>query len=347
MSSKISPYSPSFIDRINDWINRQRYPTWLLYLVFYLLFLLVNQGFSWFEQTAAMGQFTLRKVLTSIWPILTLAIINYLDRLALIASEDFRPLRKDDDEDYNEEVFQLINMPSRPIWVITAIGPILVILSYFLELGIVNFSSRTTLSLVAEFFRFGLAIAPFPIFVFHTVRQMTIVSQMQTDLSEIDLFKSTPLYAFSVLTSRTGIAWVILLSTTVLYSFFSGTTYGGLPPFMFIVFASAEVLLAFASFILPLISLHAQMEKAKGRLIDEINMHMKTSISKMESELKILDTGKASAKRDLVETLKMQQSYVSDLPTWPWKSETLRGFLSVIFLPVLITVIQQLLERLF
>jgi preprotein translocase subunit SecE len=76
-------------------------------------------------------------------------------------------------------------------------------------------------------------------------------------------------------------------------------------------------------------------------------MYMKTSIDKMESELKILDPGKASAKRDLVETLKMQQSYVRELRTWPWKSETLRGFLSVIFLPILITVIQQLIERLF
>ena len=346
MSSNKSPYLPSIVDRLNSWINRQQLPAWFTYLVLYLLFLLVNQSFSWLEQTATIGQFELRKILTSIWPIMTLAIINYLDHLALAASKNFRTLVVDNDEDYSKKVFELTNMPARPVWILSVLGPILVILSYALDLGIVQFADRTTISLVAELFRFGLGLAPLPIFVFHTIRQMTIVSQIQSDLGEIDLFQSTPLYAFSVLTSRTGIAWVILLSTTVLFSLFSNS-YGGLSPTSFIAFASTEVVLAFASFVLPLLSLHAQMVKAKGLLIDEINMHIKTSISSMGSELETLDPQKASAKRDLVETLKAQQSYINALPTWPWKSDTLRGFLSVIFLPILITVVQQLIERLF
>ncbi|MEJ2512530.1 MAG: hypothetical protein P8Y72_13150 [Anaerolineales bacterium] len=321
-------------------------PAWLIYVALYLVYLIIDQSFAWLEQTTAVGQFELRRVLISIWPTLTLVILNYLDRVALAASKEFRPLRVDD-EDYSEKVFRLTNMPSGSVWILTAIGPILVILSYSFDLEIVKFADRTTISLVAELVRNVIGLTLFLVFVFHTIRQMTIVSQMQSDLTEIDLFNSTPLYAFSILTSRTGIAWVFLLSTSLTFLYLSGTAYAGVSTALIITFITSEIMLALASFILPLVSLHAQMEKAKGRLIDEINMYMKTSIDKMESELKILDPGKASAKRDLVETLKMQQSYVRELRTWPWKSETLRGFLSVIFLPILITVIQQLIERLF
>lgn len=347
MSSNMSSYSPSIIDRLMDWINRQRLPAWLIYLFLYLLFLLINQASSWLDGSAALGQFEILKFQVSIWPILTLAIINYLDRVAIAASEVFRPLWGDNDEAYNRKVFQLTNMPARPVWILIGLAPILVILSYALDLGIVNFADQTVRSLVAELIINTLGFPLFPIFVYHTIRQLSVVYQIQSDLGEIDLFNATPLYAFSVLTSRTGIAWVILLSTTVLFLFFSDASYGGSTPAMLIFFATTEVVLAIASFILPLLGLHAQMEKAKGKLIDEINRYMKTSISQMGSDLTTLDPDKASAKRDLVETIKVQQSYISALPTWPWKTDTLRGFLSVIFLPILITVIQQLIERLF
>lgn len=343
----MSYYSPSIIDRLLDWINRQKFPTWLIYLFLYLLFLLINQGSAWLDGSAAIGQFEILKIQVSIWPILTLAIIHYLDRLAITASEVFRPLWEDNDEEYNQKVFQLTHMPARPVWILIGLGPVMVILSYALDLGIVNFAYRTIQSLIAELIVNALGFPLFPIFVYHTIRQLSIVYQIQSDLGEIDLFRSTPLYAFSVLTSRTGIAWVILLSSTVLFSLFADDSYGGLSPAMFIVFAATEVLLAIASFILPLLGLHAQMEKAKGALIDEINVHMKTSISQMGNAFIKLDPETATAKRDLVETLKAQQSYISELPTWPWKTDTFRGFLSVIFLPILITVIQQLIEKLF
>jgi hypothetical protein len=347
MDSNISYYSPSIIDRLLDWINRQGFPAWLIYLFLYLLFLLINQGSAWLDGSAAIGQFEILKITVSIWPILTLAIINYLDRLAITASEVFRPLWADNDEEYNQKVFQLTHMPARPVWVLIGLGPTMVILSYTLDLGIVNFTDQTAWSLVSELIINTIGFPLFPIFAYHTFRQLSIVYQIHSNLGEIDLFNSTPLYAFSVLTSRTGIAWVILLSTTVLFLLFSSTTYGGSTPAMLIFFASTEVLLAIASFILPLLGLHAQMEKAKCTLIDEINVHMKTSISQMGSAFIKLDPETASAKRDLVETLKAQQSYISELPTWPWKTDTFRGFLSVIFLPILITVIQQLIEKLF
>lgn len=343
----MSSYSPSIIDQLMDWINRQRLPAWLIYLFLYLLFLLINQGASWLDGSAAIGQFEILKIQVSIWPILTLAIINYLDRLAITASEVFRPLWGDNDEEYNQKVFQLTHMPARPVWIFIVLGPILVLLSYALDLGIINFADRTVRSLAGELIINLIGFPLFPIFMYHTIRQLSIVYQIQSDLGEIDLFNSTPLYAFSVLTSRTGIAWVILLSTTVLFLLFSGAAYGGATPAMLIFFTSTEVMLAIASFILPLLGLHAQMEKAKGKLIDEINRYMKISISQMGNDLNILDPDKASAKRDLVETLNVQQRYVRELPTWPWKSDTFRGFLSVIFLPILITVIQQLIERLF
>lgn len=340
-----SPFVPSIIDRINDWIYRKRLPAWSIFFIFYLLFLFINQGFLWIEGAAAFGEFDVREIQVSIWPIMALAMIYYLDRVALTAAENFRPLIKTDHDAYNKKIFQLTNMPARPVWMLFPIGPLMVILKYFFDFGLVVFATRTIFSFLVELITFGITFPLFPIFIYHTIRQLNIVSEIQSDLGEIDLFQSTPLYSFSVLTARTGIAWIITLSTTILYTIFFNDTQNGASTSFIIAFTSIEVVLALASFILPLLSLHGQMEKAKGFLIDEINHHIKNSISQMGNELEILDPEKASAKRDLVETLKAQHSYVSELPTWPWRSATLRGFLSVIFLPVLLMVIQQLIEN--
>ncbi len=347
MASNHLPYTPSIVDRIISWVDRQRFPAWLYFLAIYLFYLFLSQGLAWLDQTAPVGVFELQKFQTNIWPALTLWIMYSLDKLALRASENFRPLMINNEEDYEFKVFQLTHMPARPVWILSLIGPLTVIISFVFDLGIITFSDRTILSLISQVIIFWVGFSLFPIFVFHTIRQLTIVSQIQSNLGEIDLFNATPLYSFSVLTSRTGIAWVLLLSTTLLWAFIYGINSTGLSPAFSIGFAVVEVTSAAASFVLPLVSLHTQMEKAKGRLIDEINLFIKSSISSMGSELKNLDPAKASAKHDLVETLKMQQEYVSKLPTWPWKTDTLRGFLSVLFLPILLMVIQQLVERLF
>ncbi|HKJ28373.1 MAG TPA: hypothetical protein VJ965_12090 [Anaerolineales bacterium] len=341
------PFSPSIIDRINDWVNRKKLPAWLIFFIFYLLFLLINQGSSWIEGTAAFWTFAVRKIQVSIWPVMALAMIYYLDRVALTAAENFRPLIKTDEEVYNKKIFQLTNMPARPVWMLFPIGPLMVILKYFFDFGFVVFENRTITAFLWKLIMTGITFPLFPIFIYHTIRQLNIVSQIQSDLGEIDLFRSTPLYSFSVLTARTGIAWIITLSTTVLYTIFFNDPQSGASTSFIIAFTTIEVVLALASFILPLVSLHTKMEKAKGFLLDEINQHIKNSIRLMGNELEALDPGKASAQRDLVETLRAQHSYVRQLPTWPWRSTTFRGFLSVIFLPVLLMVIQQLIENLF
>ena len=346
-NSDPSRYSPSIVDRINAWVDNVDLPNWFVFVGFYILFLLNNQGTAWLEGSAEFGQFELSKVQTSIWPVLTLALIKYLDRIAKAAALAFQPLRKHNIQEYKVQVFELLNMPARTVWILILFTPTLVLLSYILDLNFVSFHAKAPSSLFAEILSFGIGFSPFPIFVYHTLRQMKLVSLIHAELEDIDLFNSTPLYSFSVLTSRTGMAWVFLLSTTLLFTIITSDSFGYLPSTLFYSITLMEIALAVASFILPLISLHNKMENAKSLLIDGINVNMEEIIRKTGSQARKLNPSKAAVQYDLVQTIQAQHDYVSKLPTWPWNTDTLRAFLSVIILPILLSIIQTIIDRLF
>lgn len=336
-SGSVTPaYSASWMDRFFDWVRRLPVPAWLFYLGLWLLLGLLISLVAWMEGSEAVGVLPLVAMDGAMYIIYYLALMHYLDGVASRALDSFQPLLQNSEVDFTHLHYELTTLPTRGTLLAGAIGILATIISLpftpsTLEMADIIRRPSTQLSFLA-----GNAILA--IFIYHTIRQLSIVTRIHNTATRVNLFHREPIYAFSRLTARTGIGWIL------------GLTMGLVPrigPFL-----SSERLallwvpllpLAALVFILPLVSVHALIVREKGRLQAEINQRLERLISRLHKQMDNDDFANIDELKTWLDSLLVEQEAVARIPTWPWKPGTLAGFTSALLVPVAIWFFQQLL----
>jgi hypothetical protein len=95
---------------------------------------------------------------------------------------------------------------------------------------------------------------------YHSLRQLRLVNRTVRMVKKVNLFQLDPVYAFSRVTSRTGISWMIMLSLTLLTFPMQLTN---VPVLAILVL---QVLLALAAFVLPLRFVNQYLDLAHNTL---------------------------------------------------------------------------------
>lgn len=174
--------------------------------------------------------------------------MHYLDTTAGRALQEFRPLLQMDDE-FAHLHYQLTTLPA---WRALLAG----IVGMLITLAGLPFIPRDApLSAILRHpvtqTIYAIANAVFCTFVYHTVRQLRLVTHLHGTLTHVNLFRRSPLYAFSRLTMRTGFGWILGLSLAL------GPRLAGLlrPQDLFLLWAPFLPLAALF-FVLPLTGIH-------------------------------------------------------------------------------------------
>lgn len=175
--------------------------------------------------------------------------------------------------------------------------------------------------------------------IYHTLRQLKLVSDIYARTQKINLFIPEPLYAFSGLSAMTGAGWVLLLYGTI--SAFPAILTSGL----------ATVLLAFmftlsgAAFLLPLVGIHNRIVRAKRALLAEVGQRMQSAVNEVYQWLDRGDVDAVGKATLPLNSLIALRGEVARLPTWPWRPGTLTGFISALLVPLVIFLLQGILAR--
>ena len=179
--------------------------------------------------------------------------------------------------------------------------------------------------------------------IYHSVRQLRMVSRIYADYARVDLFNLRPMYALSRLTAGTAIgfgiityAWVYITVSLGSGSELSAPTF--LEPAVFTVF----VLLGF---VLPLMGAHRLLREEKARAKDETSQHLKATIAEVHRRREAGDFAGMDNVNETIDALQKEQGILDKVSTWPWQPETLRGVSTAILLPIVVWAITRLLER--
>jgi hypothetical protein len=156
---------------------------------------------------------------------------------------------------------------------------------------------------------------------------------------DFDLFRLEPVYAFSRLTSRTGIAWIAL------FSFSLAVFPIELMNPIVIGTWTLQMLLAVAAFVLPLQVVHRRLVAGKRRLLAEHDQRLKSTLELVHHTVDRQEVDQFGQLDSVMKVLQAERDMLNRLPTWPWRAETLRGFLSAIAAPILLLLVQLALER--
>ena len=317
-------------------------PYWLVYLALSIVEVAIIHVLSWVDGWVPPFQFERLTLSFPLWSWGPLAAITYLDAVSLAAIREFRPLLKVDDEGLRQLEYEFTTMPSRPVIISGLLwSATYAVLSYVLGPAWTELYSVGPLALTVGFVVGLFAFITGSTIYYHTIRQLRLVSQTVAKVSTFDLFRLDPVYAFSRLTAQTGVAWIFLLSTTLL--FFPSQ----LNPIPMILLSVFQIGLALAAFVLPLWRVHKRLAAEKRSLQADISSRVESASRRLHRHLDEDDLTRIAEVKDAFAALAAEHAVVDKIPTWPWRAGTLGGILSALALPIVLLLIQLLLQRWF
>jgi hypothetical protein len=181
-------------------------------------------------------------------------------------------------------------------------------------------------------------------FVVLAIHQLRIVDRVHRDLVSVDLFHLDPLYAFAGLTSWTGALLIAICAYGYgLLTILSGSLFQ-LGPIDAALVATILVV-AVACFVIPLLGLHGRIVAEKRRRRADVNQTLDHALAGIRTRVLAGDHAEVTILKDAVLAATSGLETINHVSTWPWRPETLRGFLSAVALPIVIWVITLYLGR--
>jgi hypothetical protein len=336
------PYPPSWIDRFTDWVDRLPGPNWLFYVGLGLFLYLVEVAIQW--STGAWGQlYPFQFVYVNIIPY-ALALIHYLDHLADTTLHQFRPALTCSETDIAELRYRLTTMPPLPTLLASLMGLVLGFLMFSaIPVSVQLQVSHATVAPLSVVFNQAIAlganIITFILFPYHTWHQLRLASEIYARYTRVDLFNLGPLYAFSTLSAYTAVgilplayAWIVFVPELLSQIPILGVTA------IFTLFAAF-------TFIRPLTGIHRLLANEKGRLLAESSQRLKTTIAELHRRV---DSGEMVDMDNLnkaMVSLEIEHAALGRISTWPWQPDTPRLVLAALLFPVIVWLLQWLLQR--
>jgi hypothetical protein len=325
----------SWIDWLRHQLDRIPAPRLLVWVSVAMAIGLVDHAVRW--QDGSLPRFELRPLFLlegSFLPLFLFAM-RELDAVAQRAFQRIRPALPPLDGPELEAVgHELTRTPGAWAFAAALASPIFAVASVTNEpssYGLRSDSPAATWALaiiLSALSAFGGLV-----FAAHAIGQLRMVTRIHRAVT-VDLFRLQPLYAFSTLTSLTGISLVaiMLFGLLFLYTFASLTAFAATDLLMLAALAS----LAVACFVVPLLGLHGRIDSEKGRRLSEAQATLERALAEVQAKIGTGDFERAKDLNDGLSAARGAVATIAAVSTWPWRPETLRGFLSALVVPVVL-----------
>lgn len=358
------PYRPSWVDRLTTFVDRLPGPPWACYLGLGVVLYLATAGVQWAAGTHPFGIVGRDDAITAFLAPYALGMMHYLDRSAVAAIRSFRPALRGGQPTYDRLAYIFTTLPAR----LALTGAVVISLA---GLGLVLGASYGLARLISStpiaggnlapalregytaLFDIGASPASYAVttgmlllnwwvggtLVLHTVRRLFLVARIYRRHTNVDLFRQGPLYALSRLTAQTTAGAVLVVYGLATVPSYMTTPFGG-------VTLALIVVLAFASFALPLVGIHRVLAGEKDRLLEGISDRLRSVGAELHHRIDRKAYRGMDELNKALAGLEIERNMIGAMPTWPWQPETLRTVLIALLLPVAVWLAQMLLQRL-
>lgn len=348
------PYPPSWLDRLQDWVDRLPVPYWLSYILLGVILLVPLTLIHWQFGAYPVGTISLLHVWVCVEISLLLAWMHYLDRAAAQALATARSTLNLNDADYTDLAYRLTHLPARTTLFVTLTISLLPISAFpFLintsALGTITDFLQTTpnpLTLGGLLIVFAATWALFGVWFLHTIHQLRLINRIYAQSIHLNLYDPGPIYAFSGVTARSAILFILIpivwpLTEPAPPEFASSSFYYN--AFYYVIGAGVALIV----FILPLWGIHIRLGKAKDGLLSQVGRRIESTTNALHQDADTRTWDNASKIKDMLVGLETEQRMIEKMPTFPWAPGTFRVLLSAILLPVFLFLIQFVITRLF
>jgi hypothetical protein len=214
--SRKAPYSPSWINRLIDWIDKRRTPSWLTYFVIYVLGV-VYIAVALLPERLNQPLASYASVITNaIWIPFPLACVHYLIRYAERVVDKFRSEVDCSPEEVELIRFRMTTIPQSVAVIIPLVVGSFIFVDAVWGSSAVLGQLHSPLTLILGILAISFGISFTPLLIYLTIRQIYFVNYLYTRVKEVDIFNLQPLYIPATLTARLGIIWILFISANLI-----------------------------------------------------------------------------------------------------------------------------------
>lgn len=335
------PYPPSWLDRVTAWVRQLPGPAGVYFLLLLALQLAYVHVVLWANGKLAVGAIDLERSFMVFLAPYFLWVRFYLDRVAGAALRTFRPALTVGDAEFSQLRYRLTTLPAREARIVT-VGSALVYLWSLVRLS-PEIPEQYAASREAGLLVMGplafLAAVTAAVSTYHAIHQLRMVAHIHRLAAQVQLFRLRPLYAFSGLTARTGMSFLLVVSFLV--AILPNVMERPLARILFVPVVPIGV----ASFVLPLLGMRRRIAAERQRLLAEANRRLEALLVRLHQRVDdevVSDADKVNAQ---LASLVAERVLLEKMSTWPWNAETVTGFVTALILPVILWLVQRMLER--
>jgi len=337
------PYPPSWIDRLIQWIDRLPIPAWLFYVLGVLMYILVINIALWIDGSVSLGKIGSIPGIFAPEIFAFLALYHYLIQIGSRSLLAFRPLLDVNDTKFARINYELSTVPRKFDWLVI---PVSVIMGYPFLVGNPatwgNLIPNTSLPLATAWVIVSFFNITFFNLIIRIIRQLRMIRSLHAQATNINLLKLKPAHAFSILTSRMAIGFV-LIAIAGFFSNPSAAINSAWNIFTYILL----VLVTITVFVAPVIGLRDFLEKEKEKKLNETSDLLQDTTENLHNKVKNKDYENIGEMETAISALVRERERLEKISTWPWDTGTLRSFASSLLLPIFLWLVTRLLERVF
>ncbi|HYK96365.1 MAG TPA: hypothetical protein VE011_10960 [Candidatus Dormibacteraeota bacterium] len=332
-------YRLSAVSRFLSWADDLPWHGALLYLAMAALLFAWGQAVAWATGLVPVGTFHPLLATGFVYGPYILAALAYLNRVAVRALAQFWPATGWPDDQQATWRYAFVTAPGGYGAIAFGFGLAAAIGAFFSASDtLIGTGSDRLILLVGYLPAATLGYSLVVVAISQSVRQLRLVARIHREATRIDPFDRVPLYAFSGLTVRTALTYLVsgYYALTVNGTFQAGNVVG-------IVVLAATFGAGIACFVLPLWGIHERLVHEKAQLLQEVERRL----GRLGDEMyRRIDGGQFDGTKVVSDALSGVQALrdrISRLPTWPWQPNLFRGFLSALLLPVIVYVVSRLI----
>lgn len=337
------PYAPGWVDILTRRLERLPGPTWLAYVGLAAVAVplaIVGPAVSGLTDPGSLAA-------QAFWGFvlpLALWLAHHLAGVAGDAFDAFRPALTASGIRARRLRYEITVTPARAAAILLAFSALLTPVYYVADpvaSGIVGLSPiGLLLRYVSEVF-FGALLL---VITYQSIRQLRAVTRIHATDTRVDLFRPGPLYAFSVLTSRT--AMVIALAFTVPTLVAAAPMPADRMPVMVAPWLVMGIVAAIAVFVMPLRGMQGRIVAEKRHLQSEVGLRIERTIDAIHERIDHDDMAGAGSMQGALNVLLVERDLIEKLPTLPWRPGTVGGLFTAVGLPLALFVVTRLIDRL-
>jgi hypothetical protein len=310
-------------------------PPWVFYTVFGTVLVLIQIIFLLLEGGQGIDLLLPVILFNGLMISFVLGLIHYLDNLAVEGLTLLRPMLTSTDSEFEQCKYNISNMRLLPGLVLGLVMVSLLIYSelFFVPVRYAPMDQMPAFAVVYHIFD-KLSGIVMGLFLYHTYVQLRMVRALSSDCIRINLYNQGPLQAFSKLTAVTAVGVVLGVYGWMMINPDLMTQLSS------IIGVGLITVLALIIFLLPLYSVHRVMDKAKQKELHDIDLRFEAVFSRFNKGFDVDDYPAIEKLNATIASLEIQRRRVEEIHTWPWRAETGRIALTMIALPLIMTIIR-------